>query len=234
MPGYLSFSDVSDADAIDLKRGHTPALYISWHGQGVDSALSALAYKPPGVRLVQTRAQFDMDLGGERRKVEVDGVEGWLTYLGRDAFYPPDVEERFRAIESGWPEGASGLKSYSSILWNRHLPGQSNLDPSVDAPNIEGDNVEYLSIGMACDRPYVEFKFSCTQRKDTSPTYTLFGEAIALQWNREGVHYILIAQDIEPMNEGDLFKMANSLTRPRLPSVHDRGWLLALRDLLVD
>ena len=39
----------------------------------------------------------------------------------------------------------------------------------------------------------------------------LWGPAIALQWNRDGVHHLLIAQDIEPMNEDELLKMANSM-----------------------
>ncbi len=37
------------------------------------------------------------------------------------------------------------------------------------------------------------------------------GPAIPLQWNRDGVHYVLIAQDMEPMSVDILLSMANSL-----------------------
>ncbi len=163
----------------------------------------------------------------------MDGVEGWLTRLDRDDFYPPEIEGDLRAVENGWPEGASGLKSYSSIPFNRHLTGQSDLAASVDAPNLE-DPVAYLSIESACDEPYVEFRFACVQREDVWPTYTLFGEAIALQWNREGVHHILIAQNKEPTAVNDLLNMSNSMMPPELPSPHGRNWLRALRVSLGD
>ena len=185
------------------------------------------------MRLVQLMAQFDLDLGGEREQVEVGGVEEWLTHLGRGDFYQPEIEEDFRAVENGGPEGASGLKSYSSILFNRHLPGQSDLATSVDAPNLE-DPVAYLSIESACDEPYVEFRFACIQREDVWPIYTLFGEAISLQWNRECVHYILIAPDMGPITVNDLFKMANSMIQSDPPFPHDRNWLRALRVSLGD
>ena len=233
VPEYLGLGGVSEADDTDLKRGDKPSLSISWHGRGGDSTVSESAYRLPGVRLVQTRASFDLDLGEDRRQVEVDSVHGWLTYLGRDDFYPPDLEGDFRSIEDGWPEGASGLKSYSGILFHRHLPGQSELAPSVDAPSLE-DPVEYLSIDSACDRAYVGIRFECIERKDVWPSYTLFGEAIALQWNRGGMHYILIAQNIEPLILEDLFEMADSMVQPKLPSTCDRNWLRALRVLLGD
>ena len=94
------------------------------------------------------------------------------------------------------------------------------------------DPVAYLSIESVCNEPYVEFRFVCFQREDVWPTYTLFGEAISLQWNREGVHHILIAQNKDQIAVNDLFKMANSMTQPNLPSPHDRNWLRALRESL--
>ena len=45
----------------------------------------------------------------------------------------------------------------------------------------------------------------------------LLGPAIALQWNRDGRHYVLIAQDIEPMNKEELLKMANSMAPSEWP-----------------
>ena len=38
-----------------------------------------------------------------------------------------------------------------------------------------------------------------------------WGDAIALQWNRDGIHYLLIAQDWEPVTVDELLKMANSM-----------------------
>ena len=45
----------------------------------------------------------------------------------------------------------------------------------------------------------------------------LSGPAIALQWNRDGRHYVLIAQDIEPMNKDEMLKMANSMAPSEWP-----------------
>ncbi len=43
------------------------------------------------------------------------------------------------------------------------------------------------------------------------------GRAIALQWNRDSVHYALIAQDIEPMNKDELLNIANSMAPSEWP-----------------
>ena len=38
-----------------------------------------------------------------------------------------------------------------------------------------------------------------------------------MQWNRDGVHYVLIAQDKDPMNKEELLKIANSMAPAEYP-----------------
>ena len=45
----------------------------------------------------------------------------------------------------------------------------------------------------------------------------LWGPAIVLQWNREGTHYLLMAQEREPMNVELLLQMANSMAPAEFP-----------------
>lgn len=55
------------------------------------------------------------------------------------------------------------------------------------------------------------------ERRPWSIISRLSGPAIALQWNRDGRHYVLIAQDIAPMSKEELLKMANSLAPSEWP-----------------
>lgn len=45
------------------------------------------------------------------------------------------------------------------------------------------------------------------------------GPAIALQWNRDGLHYLLFANDREPMTEDVLLWIANSMAPSKYPSL---------------
>ena len=47
------------------------------------------------------------------------------------------------------------------------------------------------------------------------------GEAIALQWNREGVHYLIFARDMEPITEDVILEIANSMASATYPSLHE-------------
>ena len=49
----------------------------------------------------------------------------------------------------------------------------------------------------------------------------LAGPAIALQWNREGFHYLLFAEDREPLNAEVLMRIANSMAPSPYPEYGD-------------
>ncbi len=44
---------------------------------------------------------------------------------------------------------------------------------------------------------------------------------IVLQWNRDGKHYLLVAQDKEPFTEEELLKVANSMVESELDLYFD-------------
>ncbi len=44
------------------------------------------------------------------------------------------------------------------------------------------------------------------------------GAALALQWNKDGIHHLLVANTTEPMTEEILFQIANSLSPAPFPS----------------
>ena len=127
--------------------------------------------------MVQVGWEFDLDMGGERVPVEVDGVQGWLTRLSSDDFYPPTDGSPIFTAMSNWPESASGESGYVGVLSEResYAPTEQPQRPAESSDSL------------------------------------LWGPAIGLQWNRDGVHHLLIAQDIEPMNEDELFNIANSM-----------------------
>ena len=113
--------------------------------------------------------ELDVDMGGQRTAIEVDGVQGWFTRLGPDDFLR--LEDRDKAREQ-WLEWRFERSVYTYIKGDRWLE---------------------------------------------DPPGKLRGEAIALQWNRDGVHYVLIAQDKDPMNKEELLKIANSMAPSEYP-----------------
>ena len=122
-----------------------------------------------GIHIGQVDYPLDVDMGGQRTPVEVDGVQGWFTRLGPDEFVFPEDDEESRVM---WQEWRFDRSMYSLIAMDRQ-PG------------------------------YISSRLS--------------GPAIALQWNRDGRHYVLIAQDIEPMNKEELLKIANSMAPAEYP-----------------
>ncbi len=175
-PTYLQLTGVSEK-SLAREHGLTPGALWEWKGvhDGPVPPGSKDYIKSPGVMMVQIGAMFDLDMGGERRSVEVDSVTGWFTRLGADDFSPLD-DSPILGTKDTWPPEAREESGYYGVLDQRRAPGP----------------------GFGPGPPWW---------RDT----LLWGEAIALQWNRDGVHHLLIAQDIEPMNERELFKMANSM-----------------------
>ncbi len=126
-----------------------------------------IVYDAPhiGMAVCLIDIELEVDLGGQRNPVTVDGVQGWFTRLGPDDFTPLNQA----TVEEG--TSGFGLGIYGLISAKRRQGGIKGIE----------------------------------------------GEAIALQWNKEGIHYLLIAQDIEPMNEKELLKIANSMASSELP-----------------
>jgi hypothetical protein len=81
--------------------------------------------------------------------------------------------------------------------WLWHLRPQDLLpheDPSQDVIDVRLGREVYTYI-----------------RHYRIPGHFLSGPAIAILWNENGIHYILVAQDRAPMDEQVLLRMANSM-----------------------
>ncbi len=98
------------------------------------------------------------------------------------------------------PVDVDGVQGW---LWHLSL---DDLAP----PRMEGEHTMYARLRG--------FRRQSSPAKLENGSYTppssgglISGSAIAIQWNRDGVHYVLIAQDFEPMSEDILLSMANSL-----------------------
>ena len=65
-----------------------PGAQWSWEGNS-SAGLDSTGYASPGVMMVQVGWEFDLDMGGDRASVEVDGVQGWFTRLSSEDFHPP-------------------------------------------------------------------------------------------------------------------------------------------------
>ena len=176
IPEYLEHFRVSEESFAGANDFVEPG--AQWRWEGRDRAnLDSGSHARPGVMMVQVGSEFDLDMGGERVPVEVDGAPGWFTRLSSEDFHPPtDGSPIFTAMRN-LPESARGESGYVGVLSEREIHAPTEQPP----------------------RP-AEFFDSL-----------LWGPAIALQWNRDGVHHLLIAQDIEPMNEDELFRIANSM-----------------------
>ena len=118
-----------------------------------------------GMTLSLVATELEMDIGGERERVEVDGVQGWLSRLSAEDFVPP-------------PERRDVLRE----LWY--------------------DRIVYY--GLFTNRGPTGFE-------------TLNGPIITLQWNRDGIHYLLVSQDSEPVTVDEMLKIANSFARAEFP-----------------
>ena len=154
-------------DYINLRAGQEmPSMTVQWE-RPIDAVSDPLS-----VWLSQVDTELEMDIGGVREPMEMDGVQGWLTHLGpADLVRPDDGQARFRLMQE-W-------------RYDRRI---------------------YLSVSNA--RVY-------------QPS-SLWGDAIALQWNRDGIHYLLIAQNALPITLDELLKMANSMAPAEFSSL-DRG-----------
>jgi hypothetical protein len=115
-----------------------------------------------GVFFGQVGKNLELDLGGSRVPVQVDGVEGWLWRLGTGDFTPPWDSNEFEKLQREWKRDKT---IYIVLLEYRRAP-------------------------------------------DLGP---LGGVALALQWNKNGNHFLLVAQDKEPMSDDTLQRIANSL-----------------------
>ena len=123
-------------------------------------------YGPGNIWLSMVETELEVDMGGVREPVEVDGVRGWLTRLGTGDFWELEETEVRDAQYREW----------------------------------RYDRTIYTSLLVA--------------RRDGSGPW---GDAIALQWNRDDIHYLLVAQDWKPTAQDELLKMANSMEREDLP-----------------
>ena len=177
IPDYLDHFRVSEESFAGANEFVKPGAQWSWEGNS-SAGLDSTGYASPGVMMVQVGWEFDLDMGGDRASVEVDGVQGWFTRLSSEDFHPPTDGSPIFTVMRNWPDSARGESGYVGVLFERNSPGPREVPP-----------------GMVVVSDYL-----------------LWGQAIALQWNREGVHHLLIAQDIEPMNEDELLKMANSMS----------------------
>ena len=94
---------------------------------------------------------LDVDLGPPRTAVDVDGVQGWLTFLAPQDFVPPTGSEEYRRLTEGWDydrrvywsllrsrSAALGdLRGHAIILqWNKggihHLLAARVLEPMTE------------------------------------------------------------------------------------------------------
>lgn len=107
----------------------------------------------------------EIDLGGERERVEVDGGQGWLSRLSAEDFVTPlktsEAREEYRYARN----------AYDTLLRRRSGTGSERLE----------------------------------------------GPIITLQWNKDGIHYLLVGRDREPVTVDDLLKMANSFAPAEFP-----------------
>jgi hypothetical protein len=98
------------------------------------------------------------------------------------------------------PVDVDGVQGW---LWHLSL---DDLAP----PRIEGEHIMYARL-RGYRRQESPAKLENGSYTPTSSGGFISGPAISVQWNRDGVLNVLIAQDVEPMNEDVLLSIANSL-----------------------
>ena len=204
-----------------------PGVAVWWEGR-VKTPLDRSGYTSPGVMMTQVGLEFDFDIGGERESVDVDGVSGWLIRLDSEDFRPPLDGTPIYTLARDWPEGAGRGASYNRVIGQRDIPGPRELPPITDEASavLEEEVVRkplvYVTPTWRPWQKYTESRGVIVEVPEGErwrwSDSLLWGPAIALQWNRDGVHHLLIAQDIEPMNETELFRMANSMAPSKYPS----------------
>ena len=166
-------SSSTRGDELLIGQGYQlPYVSLSWdiHPSSASETSHDNDWPHTHVRLNLVDTELDVDMGGQRTAIEVDGVQGWFTRLRPDDFLR--LEDRDKAREQ-WLEWRFERSVYTYIKRSRG--------------------------------------------PEDSPGNKLRGEAIALQWNREGIHYVLIAQDKDPMNKEELLKTANSMAPSEWP-----------------
>ena len=161
MPEWLEVLEGGAPSHSSVRGGfERPWLIILWKG-------SQTPWKPSlSMMFAVVDTEVEMDLGGQREPIAVDGVQGWLTHLRPEDFVPPAERRDFYAVTKDW-----------------------RLDHTVY-------------------REALDYRASALH---------LYGPAIALQWNREGTHYLTMAQEEEPMTVELLLQMANSMAPGEFP-----------------
>ena len=163
MPDFLDLYGISPADEKEVRSGRQVAHYtFEWLVKRTDWDTRP---RHVGMMLSLVATELEMDLGGERKRVDVDGVQGWLSHLSTEHFIPPS--ERLHLIKEYWYDRAVYLK----LLGKRGPTGIETLD----------------------------------------------GPIITLQWNRDGIHYLLVGQDRERVTVDEMLKIANSFARAEFP-----------------
>ena len=121
-PPYLQLEGVSEKPLAG-EHGLKPGAEWAWEGFHLSPVPpGAIDYiKSPGVIMVQVGAVFDLDMGGDRRSIQVDGVTGWFTRLGAEDFSPP-ADSPVLGLTDTWPQEAREQSGYSSVLGQRRTP----------------------------------------------------------------------------------------------------------------
>lgn len=132
--------------------------------------------EPQGVVFGAIAREMEMDLGGVREPVDVDGARGWFWRLDESDFLPP-ANHDLELTEAKELSRAGLLRERLMYI----------------------DEIRHI---RAYDGAHTRIPFR---------GHLLSGRAIALQWNREGIHYIVIAKDKPPMSREALFAMADSM-----------------------
>ena len=99
--------------------------------------------------------------------------------------------------------------------WLSRLDAQDFVAPGRDHPDYEG--YRELPLIWGYDR-YVYYSLLGSRRHLQG---NRAGPAIALQWNREGIHYLLFATDREPFSPEVLMRIANSMAPSPYPEYNE-------------
>lgn len=163
IPDYAQGLNMSLPDEKEVRSGRqVPHYTLNWRVKRTDWDIRP---RHVGLTLSLVATELEMDMGGERERVEVDGVQGWLSHLSAEDFVPP-------------PERRDVLRE---LRYDR-----------------------FVYYGLLTRRGPKGFE-------------TLNGPIITLQWNRGGIHYLLVGQDKEPVTVDDMLKMANSFASAEFP-----------------
>ena len=163
MPGYLDLHAMSPVDEKEVRSGwQVPHYSFRWLVKRTDWDPRP---RNVGMMLSLVATELEMNMGGEMERVEVDGVQGWLSHLAAEDFTPPS--ERLDLVREYW--------------YDRYV--------------------------------YLELQ----AKRGPTGVRTLDEPIITLQWNRDGIHYLLVGQDREPVTVDEMLKIANSFAPAEFP-----------------